>query len=81
MSELTQEKIKVSGIYKHIKTGNLYKVITVAMHSETLEDMVIYQALYKNLKSEFWARPIDNFQQIVEINGKKESRFKFVGYK
>lgn len=66
------------GIYKHSKTGNLYKVHFVAKHSETLEDMVVYEALYQNDKSKFWARPIDMFEEKVEVNGKKVARFEFV---
>jgi len=63
------------GIYKHSKTGNLYKVHFIAKHSETLEDMVVYEALYKNYKSQFWVRPISMFNELVNINNQKVPRF------
>lgn len=64
-----------SGIYEHFK-GNRYRVIGVARHSETLEEMVIYQALYG--KEDVWVRPLSMFLEIVEINGQKIPRFKFL---
>ncbi|MFA6295015.1 MAG: DUF1653 domain-containing protein [Candidatus Paceibacterota bacterium] len=67
-----------SGIYKHSKTGNLYKAHFAAKHSETLEDMVVYEALYENEKSKFWVRPESTFMEEVEINGVKHPRFVFV---
>jgi len=63
------------GIYKHSKTGNRYKVHFVAKHSETLEDMVVYEALYDNDKSKFWVRPAAMWFGEVEIGGKKVPRF------
>lgn len=67
-----------TGIYKHSKTGNEYKVHFIAKHSETLEDMVVYEALYTNEKSKFWIRPVKMFEEIVEIKGKKVPRFVWV---
>ena len=66
------------GIYKHSKTGNLYKVHFVAKHSETVEEFVVYEALYENPRSKFWVRPAKMFEEIVEINGKKVPRFIFI---
>ncbi len=66
------------GIYKHSKTGNEYKVHFVAKHSETLEDLVVYEALYENKKSNFWVRPVSMFTEEVEINGVKVPRFQFI---
>ncbi len=66
------------GIYKHSKKGNEYKVHFVAKHSETLEDMVAYEALYDNDKSKFWVRPANMFEDLVEINGEKVPRFVWV---
>lgn len=68
------------GIYKHFK-GGMYRVIGVAKHSETLEDLVIYEALYDNPKSKFWVRPLENFLEEVELGGKKVLRFEYVGEK
>lgn len=67
-----------SGIYKHSKTGKLYKVHFVAKHSETLEPMVVYEAQYDNPVSKMWVRPAAMFGDIVEINGEKVPRFEFI---
>ena len=67
------------GKYQHSKTGNYYRVIGVARHSETLEEYVVYEALYDNPKSKLWVRPIKMFLEKVILNGKKVPRFKFVG--
>jgi hypothetical protein len=64
-----------SGIYKHSKTGNLYKVHFVAKNSETLENMVVYEALYDNQLSKFWTRPARMWSEEVEVKGKKVPRF------
>lgn len=66
------------GIYKHSKTGNLYKVLYVAKHSETLEELVVYECLYSNLESKIWVRPKKMFLEEVEINSQKLPRFQFV---
>ncbi|AWN75972.1 TPA: DUF1653 domain-containing protein [Legionella pneumophila] len=60
------------GIYRHYK-GNLYEVIDVARHSESLEDMVVYKALYGDF--ELWVRPLKMFLQDIEINGEVQKRF------
>ena len=67
------------GIYKHFKTGNLYKVIGVGKHSETLEDLVFMEAFYDNPKSKLWARPLKMFTEEVKApDGTKKKRFEFV---
>jgi hypothetical protein len=66
------------GIYKHSKKGTLYRVHFVAKHSETLEDIVVYEALYDNDKSKFWVRPATMWFEEVEVNDKKVPRFVFV---
>lgn len=63
------------GIYKHYK-GKSYQVMGVATHSETLEDMVVYQALYG--KGQLWVRPLRMFQEKVLVEGKKIKRFEFI---
>ena len=66
------------GVYQHSKTGNLYRVIGIAKHSETLEELVVYETLYDNPKSKLLVRPLKMFLEKVEINGKKTPRFKFI---
>ncbi|MDD3647054.1 MAG: DUF1653 domain-containing protein [Candidatus Dojkabacteria bacterium] len=65
------------GIYKHYK-GHRYKVLGVAKHSETLEDMVVYEALYDNELSKLWVRPLPLFLDTVEHEGKKVKRFELI---
>lgn len=65
------------GIYQHYK-GNRYKVIGIAKHSETLEDLVIYESLYDNKVSKLWVRPLSSFLDETEVNGIKTPRFKFI---
>ena len=59
------------GIWKHSKSGNEYRLIGIGKHTETLEDLVIYEALYKNEVSQVWARPVSMWEEEVEIDGKK----------
>ncbi len=64
------------GVYQHYK-GNKYEVLGVAKHSETLEKMVVYKALYGD--NQIWVRPLEMFLGIVEKDDEKVERFKFVG--
>lgn len=63
------------GAYEHYK-GNRYRVIGTARHSETLEELVVYQALYG--KKELWVRPLKMFLENVEVDGEKVPRFRFI---
>ena len=56
----------------------MYKVIGTAKHSESLEDLVIYEALYENEVSKLWARPASMFFDEVLIDGNYVPRFQFV---
>jgi glycosidase len=60
------------GKYRHFKGGE-YKVIGIAKHSETQEEMVVYEALYDN--NSLWVRPKKMFEEIIEKDGKKIRRF------
>lgn len=60
------------GKYRHFK-GKEYEVIAIAKHSETLEDMVVYRALYGN--GGIWVRPAAMWNDIVERDGKCYQRF------
>lgn len=64
------------GKYKHYK-GKEYEVIGIAKHSETLEELVVYRALYGNY--DLWVRPLKMFIEQVEINNKKVPRFEYLG--
>ncbi len=66
------------GVYQHSKTKHLYRVIGIAKHSETLENLVIYESLYKDAMSQFWVRPLEMFLEPVLINGKTVPRFVFI---
>lgn len=70
-------KLKI-GKYQHSKTGNFYKVTGLAKHSETNEDLVVYECLYDNPQSKLWVRPLKMFLEKVKINGKNVPRFKFI---
>jgi len=68
------------GKYRHYK-GKEYEVIGVARHSETLEELVIYRALYNSKefgKNALWIRPKKMFMEDVRVDGKKTPRFKFI---
>jgi hypothetical protein len=64
------------GKYRHSKSGKEYEVLGVGLHSETQEPLVIYRALYG--EGQFWVRPLNMFLEIVEVEGKKVSRFVFI---
>ena len=69
------------GRYKHYK-GKLYEVIGLARHSETLEELVIYKALYDSEEfgnNALWTRPKSMFFENVIIDGKEIPRFKHIG--
>lgn len=60
------------GKYRHYK-GKEYRVIAMATHSETLEPMVVYQALYG--ERGIWVRPAHMWNELVEVDGVKTRRF------
>ena len=61
-----------TGKYRHFK-GNEYEVLYIAKHSETLEDMVVYRALY--CEHGVWVRPASMWDEIITRDGKTFKRF------
>ena len=61
-----------TGRYRHFK-GNEYEVLYIARHSETLEEMVVYRALYG--ERGIWVRPASMWNEMVERDGKTYRRF------
>lgn len=64
------------GKYRHFKGGE-YEFLYVAKHSETLEDMVVYRALYGEYG--VWVRPASMWNEVVERDGKRVQRFTYIG--
>ena len=58
--------------YRHFK-GNVYRVLHIAKHSETLEEMVVYQAMYG--ERGIWVRPKTMFEEVIERDGNTFRRF------
>ncbi len=63
------------GKYRHFK-GGMYELIGIACHSETLEPMVVYKALYD--EGGLWVRPAAMWTQQVERNGYCGPRFQYI---
>ena len=63
------------GVYRHFK-GNLYRLLHIARHSESLEPMVVYQALYG--EGGIWVRPASMWNDTVERDGVSCKRFTYI---
>ena len=72
---MTMDEIK-AGRYRHFK-GNEYEVLYLAKHSETLEPMVVYRALYG--ERGVWVRPALMWNETVERDGQTYRRFTYIG--
>ena len=64
------------GKYRHFK-GNEYEVLFVGKHSETLEEYVVYRALYG--EREVWVRPASMWNETLTRDGKTFPRFTYIG--
>jgi hypothetical protein len=71
-----KEEVIKTGKYRHYK-GNFYEVLSLATHSETLEPMVVYRALY-GVKG-FWVRPASMWNELVVTPDGEMKRFEYVG--
>ena len=65
----------MSQYFRHFK-GNIYKVLHVAKHSETLEDFIVYQAMYGEYG--IWVRPKAMFEETITREGKTFRRFALI---
>ncbi len=77
---MNNEAVKL-GKYRHYK-GKEYEVIGVARYSETLEELVVYRALYNSEEfgdEALWVRPKKMFLEEVKIDGKYVPRFRYIG--
>jgi hypothetical protein len=63
------------GIYRHYK-GNVYRVLHIAKHTETLEDMVVYQDI--NNPNKIWARPASMWNNDITFDGEIVKRFQLL---
>ena len=70
-----EQKLK-PGIYRHFKGGE-YELVGIAHHSETMEDMVVYRALYG--EGELWVRPRSMWEETVCRDGVEVPRFTYIG--
>jgi hypothetical protein len=69
------QEIKTGDLYRHFK-GKNYRIIGVGCHSESLQEMVIYEALYENPKGRLWVRPLEMFlETVTDTAGKSVPRF------
>ena len=71
---MPKRELRIGGYYRHYK-NKPYKVHGIVRHSETLEDMVSYEALYPNDLGAMWVRPLEMFLGTVELDGKTIPRF------
>jgi hypothetical protein len=73
MSEISNE-IVTGGLYRHYK-GKMYRALDIVRHSETLEELVLYETLYENELGKLWVRPKAMFLSNIEIEGRSVRRF------
>lgn len=76
---MTNKEVKL-GKYKHFK-GDVVEVTGIVLHSESLEEFVLYKHITGKRKGEehFWVRPIKMFLEKVKVNREKVSRFGYIG--
>ena len=71
--------LKRGAVYEHVKTGKRYRIIALAKDSSTLEELVVYEALYDNSVSSLWVRSKENFLgEAISSDGTMHPRFRLV---
>lgn len=74
--------LKSGQIYRHFKNPeHQYRIIGLAKHSESLEDLVVYEALYDNELGRLWVRPLSMWTEIIDRDGYHGPRFILVSEK
>ncbi len=73
--ELASDALR-PGLYRHFK-GREYRLLHIALHSETLEPMVVYQAMYG--ARGIWVRPASMWSEFIVRNGVETQRFTRIG--
>lgn len=69
-------EMPLPGLYRHFK-GNEYELLYIAKHSETLEEMVVYRALYG--EGGIWVRPAAMWSEHISRDGYEGPRFAWLG--
>lgn len=69
------KSISVGSVYQHYK-GLFYQIVALSRHSETLEEFVVYQALYGD--QEVWVRPLSLFLEDIFVGGHRRARFQCI---
>ena len=75
---MQNQELVIGGLYEHYKKKP-YKVHGVVRHSETLEELVLYETLYENPSGKMWVRPKAMFLENIELNGQNVPRFRYLG--
>ncbi len=71
--------LKEGAIYEHVKTGKQYKLLILAKDVHTLEELVVYEALYDNTVSKTWVRSKEEFLgEAKSVDGTFHPRFKLI---
>lgn len=71
--------LKVGAVYEHVKTGKQYKLLMLAKDEKTLEDLVVYEALYENNVGKIWVRTKEAFLgEAQSPDGSFHPRFRLV---
>lgn len=81
MSASTICKKAFTGLYRHYKNKQVYRVLDIVLHTETQQHMVLYKELIQseqNPNNLRFVRPFEMFTELVEYNGKMVPRFEKV---